>query len=352
MLDERWGEDGQELAGSLRKLLGEQCAPSVVREAEQKPECVHPHLERFLGEFGLWELPEEPELLTVAAFELGRALAPVPFVELTPARVVLGLADTVYGFEGDVPASAARVAQRTEDGVRVGPSVGPVRQSSAGDLLRRAEAVLTPAIGTPDEADRMWRLVRLLDAARLAGAARGLLDHGFAYSRVRTQFGKAIGSFQAISHMLVDTAVLLDGAELAVRKAAWVAAPSQDGDGAPSAEFAVIARSQAVRAARQCATTVHQVMGGYGFTVEDNTQLYSRRIRSWSARLGHPDRDLALLARLLLTPASRDRTRWLWHHEKGIPLPGWAAEADKGTVAFTVRPEPAGLANETKGQGS
>ena len=297
MLDERWSDDGRELADSLRKLLGEQCAPPVVRAAEQDPEGRNRHIERLLDDFGLWELPEEPELLAVAAVELGRALAPVPFVELTPARVVLGLADTAYGFEGDVPAVAAQTARRTDDGVHVGPSAGTVRRSSAGDLLRRPEPVVTPAIATPADADRMWRLVRLLDAARLVGAARGLFDHGVAYSRVRTQFGRPIGSFQAISHMLVDTAVLLDAAELAVRKAAWVAAPQQDGDGAPSTEFAVIARSLAVRAARQSATTVHQVMGGYGFTVEDDTQLYSRRIRSWSGRLGHPDRDLALLAR-------------------------------------------------------
>jgi hypothetical protein len=349
VLDERWSDDGRELAGSLRKLLGEQCAPSVVREAEENPDSRHPHVERLLEGFGLWELPDDPELLAVAAVELGRALAPVPFVELTPARVVLGLTDTAYGFEGDVPARAGQTAQRAEDGVRVGPSVGPVRRSAAGDLLRRAEPVAAPVTGMPADADRMWRLVRLLDAARLVGAARGLLDHGVAYSRVRTQFGRPIGSFQAVSHMLVDTVVLLDGAELAVRKAAWVAAPRQGGDGAPSTEFAVIARSLAVRAARQCATTVHQVMGGYGFTVEDDTQLYSRRIRSWSARLGHPDRDLALLARLLLAPASRDRVRWLWHHEQGLPLPRWAAEADKGAAAFTTAPESTGLAGETKG---
>ena len=113
-----------------------------------------------------------------------------------------------------------------------------------------------------------------------------------------------------------------------MRKTAWISEPSQGGAGAPARMFAAMVWAKAVDTGRLVASAVHQVMGGYGFTVEEDTQLYSRRIRSWTMRLPTPGREVAELGRMLLDPARRDSVRGLWHHDRGVPLPRWAAETD------------------------
>ena len=132
------------------------------------------------------------------------------------------------------------------------------------------------------------------------GAAEGVLAIGVAYAQRRHQFGRPIGSFQAVAHRLADAATMVDAAGLLVRKAAWTAEVDQDGDGAPDWTFAAMARAAAEDAAELAAATTHQVMGGYGFTVEEDCQLYSRRIRAWRLRLPPVGDELAELARRLL----------------------------------------------------
>ena len=160
------------------------------------------------------------------------------------------------------------------------------------------------------------------------GAAEGVLRIAVEYAKERQQFGRAIGSFQAVAHRLADAAGAVDGAGLVVRKAAWVAHPDQGGDGAPDLTFCAIARSAAEDAAEVAVAATHQVMGGYGFTIEEDCQLYSRRTRAWRLRLDPVDDELTALARRLLEPEERDAARWLWHYERGLSLPRWAADVD------------------------
>ena len=105
----------------------------------------------------------------------------------------------------------------------------------------------------------------------------------------------------------------------------------QGGDGAPSWEFATMVWAKSVQTGRHVATAVHQCMGGYGFATEYDCQLFSRRIRSWSMRLGDPGPELAELARRLLDPAQRDAVSHLWNHDRGVPIPRWARELDELT---------------------
>jgi len=331
MLDERWDEHEAEVLEALGALLEKECTPAVVRQAEAALDGRDRGLEARLAEFGLGELPTDPALLTATAWQLGRALAPVPFVETAAVRAVLGLADTAYGLEGPVPASvAAAVVTSPHGAVRVVPVPRPGRRTAAGDLLAVPDhdAPGAATAGDAAAADRMRRMVRLLDAARLTGAAAGLLALGVDYATRRQQFGRPIGTFQAVAHRLADTAIAVDGATLLTKKAAWVADAAQGGDGAPSALFATLARARAVESARRVATAVHQVMGGYGFSLEEDCQLFSRRIRSWSMRLAPPGPELADVARTLLDPVTRDDVAHLWHHDRGLPLPRWAHELD------------------------
>jgi len=330
MLDERWSAEAEEIGDALRKLLAKESSPERVRKAEASADGRDAELERQLAEFGINDLPADPGVLSRVCLELGRALAPVAIAESLPAKIILGEEGVAYGLEGDVPAALARVALPDPDGgVSISSLQGPRRRSAAGDFLVRPErGADARRVGDSEVAVRMRRLMRLLDAARLVGAGQGLLEIGVKYSKERVQSGRPIAAFQAVAHRLSNAATALDAAVLLLRKAAFTATVDAGGDLAPSQPFAVMARAKAVEAARLVATNVHQVMGGYGFTIDYDCQLYSRRIRSWSMRLARPGPELAQLARLLLAPALRDSVRLLWHHEQGVPLPRWAAGAD------------------------
>lgn len=328
MLDERWSSTAEEFGEALAKLLNAECTPQQVRAAEEATDGRDHALEAHLRNFGLFDVDGPPAILARMALELGKALAPTTFVETIPARVLLGVADTAYGLEGPVPASVASVAFQKGGDLLVAPLRGAAARSAAGDFLVEHAGTDGERVGDAADADRLRRLTRLLDAARLVGAGQALLNYGVAYAKERSQFGQIIGSYQGISHKLADAAIALDGAELLVRKAAFTASPDAGGDNAPPAVFAIMVRAKAIDAARQAATTVHQLFGGNGFAMEYDVQLYSRRIRNWALRLGNPKRELAELGRMVLDPARRDAIRHLWHYEQGMPLPAWAREAD------------------------
>jgi alkylation response protein AidB-like acyl-CoA dehydrogenase len=229
-----------------------------------------------------------------------------------------------------VPAGAGQVAVLRDNGVWVEPVRGQPRRTAAGDFLVVHEPSGTgERLGDVALGDRLQRYAALTEAARLVGAGQALLRYGTAYVGERKQFGKVIGTYQGVAHRMARAAGDLDAAELLLRKAAFSATARAGGDGAPAPVFARMVRAKAVEAARACATHVHQVFGGNGFAMEYDVQLYSRRIRSWSLRGPRPGQDLVELARLVLDPTRRDAMRLLWHHDQGMPLPRWAAEADR-----------------------
>jgi alkylation response protein AidB-like acyl-CoA dehydrogenase len=101
-------------------------------------------------------------------------------------------------------------------------------------------------------------------AALLNGVSRRLLDLGVEYARTREQFGMPIGSFQAVKHMLAETAAAIEAA----RPTAWTAARSfAEGRSAPSVA-ARVAKARAAEAGRLANDHVLQVHGGIGFTKE------------------------------------------------------------------------------------
>ncbi|WP_342244618.1 acyl-CoA dehydrogenase family protein [Pseudomonas sp. OTU5201] len=330
MLDERWSKEVEEIGDTLRKVLAKQCSSEQIRQAEATGTGLSPGLAEELSAFGLDDLQAEPELFARIAYELGRALAPTDYVETIPVLAVTGIAGVSVGFDGPVPASIGRVAVKRPDGVYIETLVGQPRRTTAGDILVEHQAGRSPGekLGNSQLADRISRYASLIDAARMTGAGQALLQYGLGYAREREQFGKIIGSYQGVANRLANAAVLLDSAELLVRKAAFTSGADVGGDGAPSAEFAIMARAKAVDAARLVATTVHQVFGGNGFAMEYDVQLYSRRLRSWANRGQRSGKELADLARAMLNPTRRDAVRLLWQHDVGLPLPRWAREAD------------------------
>ncbi|MGE5132522.1 MAG: acyl-CoA dehydrogenase [Gemmatimonadota bacterium] len=125
------------------------------------------------------------------------------------------------------------------------------------------------------------QVLRVLAAAEAAGGARACLDMALAYAKVREQFGRTIGSFQAVKHHLAN---MLVRAELAT-SAAWDAA--RVGTGGPEAALASAAAAAVALAAYQWSARMNiQILGGIGFTWEHDAHLYLRRADVLAALAG------------------------------------------------------------------
>ncbi|MDR0342750.1 MAG: acyl-CoA/acyl-ACP dehydrogenase [Nocardiopsaceae bacterium] len=135
-------------------------------------------------------------------------------------------------------------------------------------------------------------------ACEQLGVAERCLEMTVAYLKERRQFGRAVGSFQALKHRLADVWVALTQARAAARYAAACLA-----DGDPDTPVAVVlAKSACGEAAVQAAQECVQLHGGIGFTWEHPAHLLLKRARSGSIGFGTPDRHRAALAGLVNLP--------------------------------------------------
>jgi Acyl-CoA dehydrogenase, C-terminal domain len=150
--------------------------------------------------------------------------------------------------------------------------------SAAADLTR-LEAGLT---GSPTplgeisaEAAARWQALALvITSADLVGIARGAQAVACDYAKIREQYGKQIGSYQAIAHLLAESLALIEGSVSVLRHAAWAV------DELPQAEAiraAQIAKVYCARATRTVCETAVQVHGGIGNTWECLVHVYLRR---------------------------------------------------------------------------
>jgi alkylation response protein AidB-like acyl-CoA dehydrogenase len=136
-------------------------------------------------------------------------------------------------------------------------------------------------------------------AAESVGGAGAVLDLTAAYAATREQFGKAIGSFQAIKHPLVN---VLIGVEQA-KSLAYAAASAIDQNEADAALLARMAKAAAGDAFAFAGSRAIQFHGGYGFTEDCDAHLYLRRAQSSRAVFGDPSHHRGRIATELLGPA-------------------------------------------------
>lgn len=148
-----------------------------------------------------------------------------------------------------------------------------------GDLLGEA--------GTASQAiERSVDLASVALANEMVGGAQKLLDATVEYAKERVQFGRAIGSFQAIKHRLAE---LLLEVELAKSAAYYAASAAAEGDlNLPA--LASLANACCSEAYRRVAMESIQIHGGVGFTWENDTHLYFKRARSSEFLFGDPTR--------------------------------------------------------------
>ncbi|MGF7147082.1 alkylation response protein AidB-like acyl-CoA dehydrogenase [Sphingomonas zeicaulis] len=134
----------------------------------------------------------------------------------------------------------------------------------------------------------------LLASEQVGGAARSL-EETVAYAMERVQFGRIIGSFQAVKHRLADMKLLVDSARSA---ADWAArAIAEGGDFAPAAAGA---RTYCSQAFLTCAADAIQLHGGIGFTWEHHAHLFFKRARGSAALLDAPDTHRDAIARAII----------------------------------------------------
>ena len=133
--------------------------------------------------------------------------------------------------------------------------------------------------------------------ADLVGTMEGALDATVAYAQERHQYGVAIGSFQAVQHLLAEARVLVEGAISVAQYAAWAvdALPPDDALAAGA-----VAKAYCARAARTVCETAIQVYGGIGNTWECFVHVYLRRALLSSALFGDEGHHLRALARCRL----------------------------------------------------
>jgi acyl-CoA dehydrogenase len=190
------------------------------------------------------------------------------------------------------------------------PSV-EVTPEPAVDLTRRRfrvqlDGVPARRLGAagPDAARAVVDDLLTAWAADALGAAQAVFELAVDYAKVRTQFDRPIGAFQAVQHLCVDMYEIVELARGGVMHALWAA-------DAASGEERHLAAVRAKAFSGRLATvgdTAVQVLGGIGFTWEHDAHLYLRRLLGWSTFLGSPDPYLQELGSRLARSAPTARS--------------------------------------------
>ncbi|MFL4901823.1 acyl-CoA dehydrogenase family protein [Streptomyces sp. MMS24-I2-30] len=257
---------------------------------------------------GVGPLPVE---LAVAFTELGRHAVPGPLVETVAAAAFLDRLDDEAAAAAWLPAIASgqsavsfallspdapyALDAATADGVfavngdtvRLAESAGAVQPST--DPARRLArplggAVLARGPAVTAAARYATHIARLTTAAQSLGVGRTLLAHTVDYVGQRTQFGAAIGSFQAVKHRLADTLIALEFAQPLVHSAALALAADD-----PSADREIAAAKVAAgEAAYGAARTALHLHGALGYTDELDLSLWIRKARPLRDAWGTP----------------------------------------------------------------
>jgi alkylation response protein AidB-like acyl-CoA dehydrogenase len=246
---------------------GELGDAAVVLEALGRHLVPTPLLGTTLTELALLAV-DEPDADTLGALAEGTSIGAVVF---DPDFVVNGdVADVVVAVEGD---ALVRWTAFTAEPIT---TMDPTRR-----LARVASQETAPLGPDPGLAD----IAAILLAAEQIGAAARCLDLTVAYTKDRVQFGRPIGSFQALKHRMADMYVKVQSARAVVDEA--IADPSPT-----SAALARVAASEAFSAVAAEAVQMH---GGIAITWEHDIQLYFKRAHGSAQLLGPPREHLRRL---------------------------------------------------------
>jgi len=299
--------DQQDFASALDALLAASDPVGVARAWAQGDHAPGTRLWERLAEQGLTMLATDATSVEVCvAFEaLGRHAVPGPWVEsaaylpVALGAEVEGIATvaapphTPYALDADV-ADAVYVAG--PDGLRtatVGDGLVSVDRTRRLFAVTAGELVAgVPGAAAPGQ-DAAFDLAALATAAQLLGAGERVLADAVGYVKQRRQFGREIGSYQAVKHKLADVRIALDFARPLLFGAALAPADSPR-ERARAVSAAKVACADAAYLASRTGLQVH---GAIGYTEEFDLSLWLTRIRAlvtaWGTPAFHRDRLLA-----------------------------------------------------------
>jgi alkylation response protein AidB-like acyl-CoA dehydrogenase len=287
--------DQKLLTDGLAEVLAGECTPAVVRAAWDDGTGHAPGLWATLGELGLFAtlVPTEAGGMgggmveaVLLAEQLGRHAVPGPVVEhlvaIAPALAATSDAEaandgTLVGTATDDPARpVAHAGVATLVLSPQGQHTGFA--ATAIDSLDGGRRLATLSGGTCDPVVRldaaMSDRLALAVGAQQVGIASALINQAADYARDRHQFGKPIGSFQAVKHLLADALLAAEFAKAPLLKAAW--ALDHQLPTAPADVSA--ARVLADEAARRAARSALQVHGAIGYTWECDLHLWMKKV--------------------------------------------------------------------------
>jgi hypothetical protein len=284
-MDVRLTAEQQQLRDAAAKL-GDDLGPSAVQDLDDQKRIAL--LDKQIELTG-WRSLRSDEAsgveVAIVAEEFGRRLVDAPF--LGPV-----LADDLTRHLGadatdsslTTVAFGARVVDARGAGRALSLSGGSVvasqvQASSDGADLTRVDATI---VGSPttlgevseDVAAQWLALALVTTTADLVGIARGAHALACDYAKIREQYGKQIGSYQAIAHLLAESLALIEGSISVSRHAAWAVdelAPAE------AIRAAQVAKVYCARAARTVCETAIQVHGGIGNTWDCLAHVYLRR---------------------------------------------------------------------------
>ena len=317
-------DDQRDIRRTARELLGSRATPERVREHAEAGK-LDEALWKELGELGWPGIAVAEEHggqglgaveLAILCEELGRTVAPVPFLPGVLAATLIdhagsdeqrerwlpGLASgELTGAAGDTPelvhggAGAAVIVILDGDGARL---VDGAEAEPAASIDPTRPAARVPAgAGEPLPGDVAAAADRALVAvaAELVGVCDRALEMTVAYVKDRKQFGTPVGAYQAVSHRCAQMLLDAEGARAAVSFAAWAA----DADPERLPEAAAMAKAAASDAGRDVTSAAIQLHGGIGFTWEADVHWLFKRAQLDAALLGGASAHRARLARLV-----------------------------------------------------
>ncbi len=303
-------EDREALRSTARDLLTELCPPAAVRASwTQGPD---PAAWRALADAGALAvlIPEsegglglDETYLVGVVEEAGRAALPHPLTATALVAAPLGVAGATV--TTDLGASSALVPAatyaeafllRSDDGLRLYEAdeveIEPVETVDASRHCARVNPLAPGELVTGDAAavEAAFERGVLGTAAELLGLSHRMLELTVDYAAQRHQFGRPIGSFQAVKHHLANARIQIEFAGPAVLCAAYAMAHGLADSGRAVSQAKWLAQNAAAvtgRAALQC-------HGAIGYTTEHDLHLYLKRswalARSWGGADFHADR--------------------------------------------------------------
>ncbi|PND57412.1 acyl-CoA dehydrogenase [Mycobacterium sp. ENV421] len=329
----------------VRSWAASSGALAAVRDVDHgTPDAWRP-VYRGLAELGLFGVAVAEEAggaggsiqdLCAMVEEAARALVPGPVATTAVATLVVTDADLLEALaSGEATAGLALAADLRKDGDQIsgtadfvlgadtsgvlllpvgdevvvvdagadGVSVELLAATDFSRPLGRVTLNSVPATTLAVSRRRFEDLAATVLAAETAGVARWTLDTAVDYAKVREQFGKPIGSFQAIKHMCAEMLLRSQQASVAAADAA-VAAAGEDSQQLSIA--AAIAAAIGIEAATANAKDCIQVLGGIGITWEHDAHLYLRRAYSIGQILGGRPAWLRRVAALTLDGVRRE----------------------------------------------